>query len=68
MNLGMWCNTCSMPDSMRAAKREGETVGADHAVVVQNFIENFAMLRLKGLHRVTDKYGFLVVRSSYLAV
>lgn len=45
-------------------ERGHETVGAGHAVAVQNFFENFAMLALVGLYTVMDKGGVPVVRSA----
>ncbi|MDD5330257.1 MAG: lysophospholipid transporter LplT [Sulfuricella sp.] len=41
-----------------------ETVGAGHAVAVQNFFENFAMLGLVGLYTLMDRSGFPVVESA----
>lgn len=41
-----------------------ETVGAGHAVAVQNFFENFAMLMLVGLYTAMDKSGVPVVQSA----
>jgi LPLT family lysophospholipid transporter-like MFS transporter len=41
-----------------------ETVGAGHAVAVQNFFENFAMLALVGLYTAMDKGGTPVVQSA----
>jgi len=41
-----------------------ETVGAGHAVAVQNFFENFAMLGLVGLYTLMDKGGLPVVQSA----
>lgn len=41
-----------------------ETVGAGHAVAVQNFFENFAMLGLVGLYTLMDKSGMPVVQST----
>lgn len=41
-----------------------ETVGAGHAVAVQNFFENFAMLGLVGLYTMMDKGGLPVVQSA----
>ena len=43
-----------------------ETVGAGHAVAVQNFFENFAMLGLVGLYTLMDKGGLPVVQSATL--
>jgi len=41
-----------------------ETVGAGHAVAVQNFFENFAMLGLVGLYTLMDKSGMPVIQSA----
>lgn len=41
-----------------------ETVGAGHAVAVQNFFENFAMLGLVGLYTLMNKGGMPVVQSA----
>lgn len=41
-----------------------ETVGTGHAVAVQNFFENFAMLILVGLYTAMDKGGVPVVQSA----
>jgi LPLT family lysophospholipid transporter-like MFS transporter len=41
-----------------------ETVGAGHAVAVQNFFENFAMLALVGLYTAMDKGGVPVIQSA----
>lgn len=43
-----------------------ETVGAGHAVAVQNFFENFAMLGLVGLYTLMDRSGMPVVQSATL--
>lgn len=43
-----------------------ETVGAGHAVAVQNFFENFAMLGLVGLYTLMDRSGMQVVQSASL--
>lgn len=43
-----------------------ETVGAGHAVAVQNFFENFAMLGLVGLYTLMDKSGMPVIQSATL--
>ncbi len=43
-----------------------ETVGAGHAVAVQNFFENFAMLGLVGLYTLMDKSGIPVIQSATL--
>ena len=43
-----------------------ETVGAGHAVAVQNFFENFAMLGLVGLYTLMDKSGIPVIQSAAL--
>lgn len=45
-------------------ERGHETVGAGHAVAVQNFFENFAMLGLIGLYTLMDKGGMPVVQSA----
>lgn len=45
-------------------ERGHETVGAGHAVAVQNFFENFAMLSLVGLYTVMDKSGVPVKQSA----
>lgn len=45
-------------------ERGHETVGAGHAVAVQNFIENFTMLGLVGLYTAMDKGGIPVVQSA----
>jgi LPLT family lysophospholipid transporter-like MFS transporter len=41
-----------------------ETVGAGHAVAVQNFFENFAMLGLVGLYTLMDKSSMPVIQSA----
>ncbi len=43
-----------------------ETVGAGHAVAVQNFVENFAMLGLVGLYVLMQGSGMPVVESATL--
>lgn len=45
-------------------ERGYETVGAGHAIAVQNFVENFAMLGLVGLYTMMDKSGMPVVQSA----
>lgn len=45
-------------------ERGHETVGAGHAVAVQNFVENFAMLGLVGLYTAMDRGGMPVVQSA----
>ena len=45
-------------------ERGHETVGAGHAVAVQNFVENLTMLGLVGLYTVMDKSGMPVVQSA----
>jgi LPLT family lysophospholipid transporter-like MFS transporter len=45
-------------------ERGHETVGAGHAVAVQNFFENFAMLALVGLYTAMDKGGVPVIQSA----
>lgn len=45
-------------------ERGHETVGAGHAVAVQNFVENFVMLGLVGLYTAMDKGGMPVVQSA----
>ena len=45
-------------------ERGHETVGAGHAVAVQNFVENFTMLGLVGLYTAMDKGGMPVVQSA----
>ena len=45
-------------------ERGHETVGAGHAVAVQNFFENFAMLGLVGLYTLMDMGGMPVVQSA----
>jgi MFS transporter, LPLT family, lysophospholipid transporter len=47
-------------------ERGYESVGAGHAVAVQNFFENFAMLALVGLYTVMDKSSMPVVQSATL--
>ncbi len=45
-------------------ERGHETVGAGHAVAVQNFVENFAMLALVGLYTGMDRSQVPVVHSA----
>lgn len=45
-------------------ERGHETVGAGHAVAVQNFFENFAMLCLVSLYTAMDRGGVPVVQSA----
>lgn len=45
-------------------ERGHESVGAGHAVAVQNFVENFVMLALVGLYTAMDKGGMPVVQSA----
>lgn len=45
-------------------ERGHETVGAGHAVAVQNFCENLVMLSLVGLYTLMDKGGMPVVQSA----
>jgi len=45
-------------------ERGHETVGAGHAVAVQNFVENLTMLGLVGLYTAMDKGGVPVVQSA----
>ncbi|GBG12482.1 MFS transporter, LPLT family, lysophospholipid transporter [Novimethylophilus kurashikiensis] len=45
-------------------ERGHESVGAGHAVAVQNFVENIAMLGLVGLYTLMDKSGMPVVQSA----
>jgi MFS transporter, LPLT family, lysophospholipid transporter len=45
-------------------ERGHETVGAGHAVAVQNFVENLTMLGLVGLYTAMDKGGMPVVQSA----
>jgi LPLT family lysophospholipid transporter-like MFS transporter len=45
-------------------ERGHETVGAGHAVAVQNFVENFVMFGLVGLYTAMDKGGMPVVQSA----
>ena len=45
-------------------ERGHETVGAGHAVAVQNFVENFVMLGLVGLYTAMDRGGMPVVQSA----
>jgi len=45
-------------------ERGHETVGAGHAVAVQNFVENFAMLGLVGLYTAMDRGDMPVVQSA----
>jgi LPLT family lysophospholipid transporter-like MFS transporter len=45
-------------------ERGHETVGAGHAVAVQNFVENLTMLGLVGLYTTMDKGGMPVVQSA----
>ena len=45
-------------------ERGHETVGAGHAVAVQNFFENFAMLALVGLYTLMDASGMPVVQAA----
>jgi LPLT family lysophospholipid transporter-like MFS transporter len=45
-------------------ERGHETVGAGHAVAVQNFFENFAMLALVGLYTAMDRGGVPVIQSA----
>jgi LPLT family lysophospholipid transporter-like MFS transporter len=47
-------------------ERGHETVGAGHAVAVQNFIENIVMLSLVGLYTSMDKGGVPVVQSALI--
>jgi LPLT family lysophospholipid transporter-like MFS transporter len=45
-------------------ERGHESVGAGHAVAVQNFVENIAMLGLVGMYTLMDKSGMPVVQSA----
>lgn len=45
-------------------ERGHETVGAGHAVAVQNFFENLAMLLLVGLYTLMESAGMPVVQSA----
>jgi LPLT family lysophospholipid transporter-like MFS transporter len=45
-------------------ERGQQSVGTGHAVAVQNFFENCAMLLLVGLYTVMDKVGIAVVQSA----
>ncbi|OIQ75048.1 lysophospholipid transporter LplT [mine drainage metagenome] len=45
-------------------ERGHETVGAGHAVAVQNFMENLAMLALLGMYGAMNKSALTVVQSA----
>lgn len=45
-------------------ERGHESVGAGHAIAVQNFIENFCMLLMIGFYTLLDKQGTPVVTST----
>lgn len=45
-------------------ERGHETVGAGHAIAVQNFIENFVMLVFVGLYAAMDRSGMPVIQSA----
>jgi LPLT family lysophospholipid transporter-like MFS transporter len=47
-------------------ERGHETVGAGHAVAIQNFIENIVMLSLVGLYTLMDKGQMPVVQSAMI--
>src|SRR5262249_16664922 len=45
-------------------ERGHETVGAGHALAIQNLVENLAMLGLGGLYTFMDRSGMPVVQSA----
>lgn len=62
--LGICGGFYVVPLNALLQERGHETVGAGHAVAVQNFIENLVMLSLVGLYTLMDKGGVPVVQST----
>ena len=62
--LGICGGFYVVPLNALLQERGHETVGAGHAVAVQNFIENLVMLSLVGLYTLMDKGGMPVVQSA----
>jgi len=47
-------------------ERGHETVGAGHAIAIQNFFENFCMLLMIGFYTLLDRQGMPVVDSTVI--
>jgi len=62
--LGLCGGFYVVPLNALLQERGHETVGAGHAVAVQNFVENLVMLSLVGLYTFMDKSGMPVVQSA----
>lgn len=64
--LGLCGGLYVVPLNALLQERGHETVGAGHAVAVQNFVENIVMLSLVGLYTLMDKSGMPVVQSAII--
>jgi LPLT family lysophospholipid transporter-like MFS transporter len=62
--LGICGGFYVVPLNALLQERGHQTVGAGHAVAVQNFVENLVMLSLVGLYTLMDKGGIPVVQSA----
>jgi LPLT family lysophospholipid transporter-like MFS transporter len=62
--LGLCGGFYVVPLNALLQERGHQTVGAGHAVAVQNFVENLVMLSLVGLYTLMDKGGVPVVQSA----
>lgn len=62
--LGICGGFYVVPLNALLQERGHDTVGAGHAVAVQNFIENLVMLSLVGMYTLMDKGGMPVVQSA----
>ena len=62
--LGLCGGFYVVPLNALLQERGHETVGAGHAVAVQNFVENLVMLSLVGMYTLMDKGGMPVVQSA----
>lgn len=62
--LGLCGGFYVVPLNALLQERGHQTVGAGHAVAVQNFVENLVMLSLVGLYTLMDKSDIPVVQSA----